>query len=172
MSFSAPAVMTVEHQVDAFDCGKEPLNHYLKRFALTNTAAGIARTYVATLGGEQGVVGYYSLAAGSVEKAALPERMAKGIPAHPVPVILLARLAVDKQSHGKGVGKGLLQDALRRALSATERIGIRAILVHAKDAEAAAFYGRCGFTPAPTDPLHLMLLMKDLRKSLAPGSMH
>jgi GNAT superfamily N-acetyltransferase len=166
MSFSAPAVLTVEHQVASFDCGKESLNQYLKRFALTNTAAGIARTYVTTRPGELEVLGYYSLAAGSVEKASVPERVAKGIPAHSVPVILLARLAVDQRVHGRGLGKDLLRDALHRALSATELIGIRAVLVHAKDAEAAAFYARFGFAASPTDSLHLMLMIKDLRRSL------
>jgi len=158
--------MAAEHQVDSFDCGKEPLNNYLRRFALANTAAGIARTYVATRPGEQSVVGYYSLAAGSVEKAQLPERIAKGIPNHPVPVVLLARLAVDQRFHHHGIGKGLLRDALERALSAANVIGIRAVLVHAKDDDAAAFYAKFGFTRSPTDALHFMLLIKDLKRSL------
>jgi len=166
MSFSAPALLSAEHQVESFDCGSESLTQYLKRFALTNTVAGIARTYVTTLTGGVVVVGYYSLAAGSVEKVAVPQRMAKGIPAHPVPVILLARLAVDRSFQGKGLGKGLLHDALQRAISAANVIGVRAILVHAKDPTAAAFYAKFGFVPSPTDPLHLMLLMKDLRRSL------
>ena len=142
------------------------MNWYLKRFALTNTVAGIARTYVTTLSGEPIVLAYYSLAAGSVEKSAVPERVGKGIPAHPVPVILLARLAVDQKFQGNGVGKGLLRDALQRAVAAAEVVGIRAILVHAKDPAAAAFYAKFGFVSSPTDPLHLMLLMKDLRRSL------
>src|SRR5438046_2196767 len=118
MSFSAPALITAEHQLDAFDCGQASLDQYLKRFALTNTAAGTARTYVATLSGEHLVTGYYSLAAGSVEKAQVPERVAKGIPGHPVPVVLLARLAVDRRFQDQGLGKSLLRDALLRALSA------------------------------------------------------
>src|ERR1041384_667728 len=159
MSSSPPALLRAEHQVEPFNCRNEPLNHYLKRFALTNTAAGIARTYVTTFGGEMVVIGYYSLAAGSVEKATVSERVAKGIPAHPVPVILLARLAVDQRFQGKAIGKALLRDALQRALSAAEVIGIRAILVHAKGAEAASFYAKFGFAPSPTDPLPLMLLI-------------
>lgn len=169
MSFSIPALITAENHVDDFDCGKESLNHYLKRFALTNTAAGTARTFVTTLIGEHSVVAYYSLAAGSVEKAQVPERVAKGVPNHPIPVVLLARLAVDRDFQGKGVGKGLLRDALLRSLSAAEVIGIRAILVHAKDEEAANFYASSGFTPSPTNQLHLMLLMKDLKRSLQSG---
>jgi predicted N-acetyltransferase YhbS len=101
-----------------------------------------------------------------VEKAAVPERVAKGVPNRPIPVVLLARLAVDRRFQGKGLGKGLLRDALVRALAAAEAVGVRAILVHAKDEEAARFYSQFGFTASPTDPLHLMLLIKDLRRTL------
>jgi len=169
MSFSPPALIAAEHQVDSFDCGKEPLNNYLRRFALANTAAGIARTYVTTRPGEQSAIGYYSLAAGSVEKAQLPERIAKGVPNHPIPVVLLARLAVDQRFHNHGIGKGLLRDALERTLSAANVIGVRAVLVHAKDDDAAAFYAKFGFTRSPTDALHFMLLIKDLKRSLPSG---
>lgn len=166
MSFSPPALIAVSHDVEGFDCGKESLNQYLKRFALTNTASGIARTYVTTVSGEVAVIGYYSLAAGSVEKAHVPARVAQGLPNHPVPVVLLARLAVDQRFHGQGVGKALLRDALLRCLAAAEVVGIRAILVHAKDDQAASFYAKYGFAPSPTDALHLVLLMKDLRRTL------
>ena len=166
MSFSTPALITAQHQVDSFDCGKESLNLYLKRFALTNTAAGIARTFVTTPAGDLSVAGYYSLAAGSVERARAPERVVKGTPNHPVPVILLARLAIDRRFQQVGLGKALLRDGLLRALSAAELVGVRAILVHAKDSEAANFYARFGFIPSPTDPLHLMLLLKDLRRTV------
>lgn len=170
MSFLSPALITAQHRVEDFDCGKESLNQYLKRFALTNTAAGSARTYVTTASGEPSVIGYYSLAAGSVEKAGVPERVAKGIPSHPVPVVLLARLAVDHRFQGRGVSKTLLRDALLRSLAAAEAIGIRAVLVHAKDEQAGSFYSWFGFVPSPTDPLHLMLLMKDLRRTLLAQS--
>ncbi len=166
MSFLPPALLTAEHQVEGFDCGRESLNQYLRRFALTNTAAGTARTYVTTSSEGAVVVGYYSLAAGSVEKAAVPDRIAKGVPNHPIPVILLARLAVDRRFQGKGIGKGLLRDALVRALAAAEVVGVRAILVHAKDEQAARFYAQFGFAPSLTDPLHLMVLIKDLRRTL------
>lgn len=166
MSFLPPALITAEHQVEGFDCGKESLNQYLRRFALTNTAAGTARTYVTTSSEAMVVVGYYSLAAGSVEKGGVPERVAKGVPNHPIPVVLLARLAIDRRFQGKGVGKALLRDALVRALAAADVIGLRAILVHAKDEEAVRFYTQFGFTPSPTDPLHLMLLIKDIRRTL------
>ncbi len=101
MSFAAlPVLLTARHRVEDFDCGNESLNLYLKRFALTNTASGTARTYVATAIGEASVIGYYSLAAASVEKAQVPERVGKGTPNHPVPVVLLARLAVDLRFQG------------------------------------------------------------------------
>src|SRR5690242_18740472 len=114
MIFSAPALILASHEVGGFDSGKESLDQYLKRFALTNSAAGVARTYVTTVQGETSVAGYYSLAAGSVERAIVPERVAKGIPNHPAPVVLLARLAVDKRLQGQGLGKSLLRDALHR----------------------------------------------------------
>ena len=112
------------------------------------------------------VVGYYSLSAGSVRKEESPARVAKGLAKHPIGVILLARLAVDRSEHGAGLGKGLLVDALSRALTAADAIGARAILVHAIDDEAAAFYKKFDFEPSPLDPKQLMLLMKDLRPSL------
>jgi GNAT superfamily N-acetyltransferase len=106
-------------------------------------------------------------AAGSVEKVSLPERVAKGVPNYPVPVVLLARLAVDHSFQGRGIGKGLLRDALRRALFAADVIGIRAVFVHAKDPEASSFYARFGFAPSPTDALHLLLLVKDLKHRIS-----
>jgi predicted N-acetyltransferase YhbS len=166
MSFSPPALISSHHEVAAFDCGNESLNLYLQRFALPNTAAGVARTYVVMAAETPAVIGYYALSAGSVEKSSVTERVAKGIPNHPVPVVLLARLAVDQRFQGRGIGAGLPKDALQRCLAAAEVVGIRAVLVHAKDQGAAEFYRKFGFTVSPTDPLHLMLLMKDLRRSL------
>ena len=166
MSFSPPGLITGGNDLEPFDCGRESLNQYLKKFALTNTAAGIARTYVTTVAQEASVIAYYSLAAGSVERADVPERIGKGVPNYPVPVVVLARLAVDLRFQSQGVGKGLLRDALQRASSAAVIIGVRAILVHAKDHEAATFYMKFGFAPSPADSLHLMLLLKDLRRTL------
>jgi GNAT superfamily N-acetyltransferase len=169
MTLSPPALIIASHEVAAFDCGKESLDQYLKRFALTNSAAGVSRTYVTTAVGEASVVGYYSLAAGSVEKAAVAERVAKGIPNHPVPIVLLARLAVDKRFHGHGLGKSLLRDALQRALRAADVIGIRAMLVYAKEQEAARFYSKFGFAPSPVDPLALILLIKHIKRTISSG---
>ena len=114
------------------------------------------------------IVGYYALATGGVERAQAPDRIARGLPAHPIPVVLLARLAVDSSVQKRGLGKALLRDALIRVGNAADEIGIRALLIHAKDERAREFYMGCGeFEPSPTDPLHLFLLMKDLRKALA-----
>ena len=164
-SFSAVQKLDASHEVDAFDCGKEPLDQFLQRHALVNQKAGSAQTYVVCRG-EQRVAGYYSLTVGAVEHADAPGRVGKGLARHPIPVMLLARLAIDRAEQGKGLGKALLKDALLRTAQAAEIAGIRALLVHAKDDEARAWYEQFDFEPSPTDPYHLFLLMKDLRTLL------
>lgn len=149
-----------EHRLDDFDCGKEELNRFLKRQAWSNRQAHSAQTYV--LAKDLVVQGYYSLAAGSVTHDEATERVKKGLARHPIPVILLARLAVDVTLQGKGVGPALLKDALLRAAGAAETIGARALLVHAKDDNAKGFYEHFTFEPSPSDPYHLLLIMKDL----------
>lgn len=151
------------HIVDPFDCGYEDLNRYISRFALNNQSAGSAQTYVAIA--DKKVVGYYSLAVGAVAHSQAPTRMAKGLAHHPVPVMLLARLAVDNTFKGRCLGAALLHDALARTLQAAEIAGIRAVIVHAKDDIARCFYEHFDFDPSPTDPYHLYLLIKDLRKT-------
>lgn len=154
-----------QHDLSQFDCGQhESLNLWLRRFSLQNQNSETARTYVALR--ENVVVGYYAVCAGSVAKEAAPERVAKGLARHPVPVALIARLAVDKSMQGRGLGAALLKDALSRIASAADIVGIRAVLVHAIDGEAGRFYKKFGFEETPIDDLHLMLLMKDLRASL------
>ncbi len=160
------AKLDASHEVDGFDCGREPLDRFLKRFALVNQKAGTAQTYVACRGARR-VLGYYSLAVGAVEHANAPARVGKGPARHPIPVMLLARLAVDRSEQGRGLGKALLRDALLRTAQAADIAGIRALLVHAKDDEARAWYERFDFEPSPTDPFHLFLLLKDLRAALA-----
>ena len=160
----APVLLKPSHQVEGFDCGAEPLNIYVKRFADINNRNGSARTYVSVRDNQ--LVGYYTIAPGSVEKERVPERVWHGLARHPVPVILLARLAVDKKEKGRGLGGGLLRDALARVISASEIIGGRALLVHAKDEQAKAFYEHFGFEPSPIDPFHLFLLIKDIKKTL------
>lgn len=159
--------LSAAHRFDDFDCGAEELNRFIKRFALVNQQADAAQTFVAL---DQGrVIGYYTLAAGAVVHADAPPRAAKGLARHPIPVMVLARLAVDNAAKGRGVGKGLLKDALLRTARAAEIAGMRALVVHAKDEEAARFYRHFNFDPSPTDPFHLFLLMKELRK-LAGGA--
>ncbi len=160
----APEPLDRRHKLDAFDCGKPTLNTFLKKFALTNQQNHSARTYVVHRSGV--VVGYYSLAAASVEHAVAPNRIVKGLARNPIPMTLLARLAVDAKEHGQGLGVSLLQDALLRHLQAQEIIGSRALLVHAKDESAAAFYAKFGFEVSPIDPHHLFLLTKDIKHTL------
>jgi predicted N-acetyltransferase YhbS len=162
---SSPILLEPTHDVSAFDCGVPALNDYLRKFALQNVRSQSARTYVATRGAS--VVGYYSLAAGSARREETPARIAKGLAAHPVPVILLAWLAVDRNETGKGLGAGLLKDALLRAIQAADIVGCRAVMVHAKDDGAKSFYQRFGFDPSPGNPIQLFLLMKVIKATLA-----
>ncbi len=150
--------------VESFDCGYVALDRYILRFALNNQTAGSAQTYVSIA--DDRVVGYYSLAVGAVAHSQAPTRVAKGLARHPVPVMLLARLAVDKTVKGKGLGAALLHDALARTLQAADIAGIRAVITHAKDDDARRFYEHFDFDPSPTDPYHLYLLIKDLRKTV------
>lgn len=153
-----------DHEVDSFDCGKEALNRFLRQHAWANNQANAAQTYV--VAEDKRVRGYYSLVAGSVLHDAAPRRVAAGQARHPISVVLLARLAVDKMRVTKGIGAALLKDALVRVSNAADIVGARALLVHAKDEEAKAFYEHFGFEPSPSDPLHLFLLMKDIRAAL------
>lgn len=149
------------HAVEAFDCSNPDLNRFLHKYALPNQNSGASTTYVGLA--DQTVIGYYSLAVGSVEYEQAPGRVAKGLAHHPIPVMLLARLAVDHQWQKKGVGAGLLRDAMLRTLQAADIVGIRALLVHAKDHHATLFYQHFDFIPSPSDPLHLLILLKDVR---------
>ncbi len=159
-----PVLLSRSHEVGEFDCEAESLNIYLKKFAYSNNQSGSARTYAALRG--KRVAGYYTLAPGSVTKEEVPQRVGQGLARHPVPIILLARLAVDKLEQGQGLGSELLRDALPRVVAASDIIGGRALLVHAKDESAKSFYQHFGFEPSPVDPFHLYLLLKDIRKTL------
>lgn len=151
-----------DHSVDAFDCGQEALNGWLRKHALQNQGAGSAQAYVGLA--SSAVIGYYSLAVGQIEYLDAPERLQKGLARHPVPIMLLARLAVDKGWQRKGVCRALLRDAVLRTLQAAEIAGIRAIAVHAKDEQARRYYEQFDFAASPTDPLHLLVLLKDIRR--------
>lgn len=158
-----PEPIGAHHQVAAFDCGAPALNEFLIRHALPTHQSGSAKTFVATSDSHV-VAGYYSLAASQVLYADAPSRLQKGVARHPIPVVLLARLAVDRGWQGKGLGPGLLKDAILRVLHAAQGIGVRALLVHAKDDKAKTFYRHYDFEPLPGYPLHLVLLLKDARK--------
>lgn len=153
------------HDLSAFDCGNDRLDEWLKKFALVNQQSDSTQTYVVQRGAA--VVGYYALTAGSVRPEEAPERIAKELAKHPIGVILLARLAVDNREKGKGLGKALLKDALLRILAAADTIGARAVLIHAIDSEARAFYEHFDFERSPLDEFELMLLIKDLRRQIA-----
>jgi len=160
-----PEALTERHNVSLFDCGSDALNLFLQRHALNNQRNQSARTYVA-LRGETQVVGFYTMAAASAEFDFVPERIAKGLARHPIPLTLLARLAVDSTEQGAGLGAGLLKDALKRFLQAQAIIGARAIVVQAKDESASEFYRHFGFVASPIDPYHLFLMAKDISASI------
>jgi len=164
-SYEGVRKLSAADSVEAFDCGQPALNQFLQRYALVNQKANSAQTYACCLNGE--VVGFYSLAVGSVDPEDTPARVMKGLARHPVPVMILARLAVDKDHQGKRLGKALLKDALLRTAQAADIAGIRCLLVHAKDEAARQWYESWEFEPSPTDPYHLFLMLKDLKALLA-----
>lgn len=150
------------HAVDTFDCGQEALNRFLTSFALTNQLANASQTYIALA--DSTVIGFYTLVVSEVSYSDAPERLKKGLARHPIPMILLARFAVHTEWQGRGVGAGLIKDAMRRTMQVADIVGIRALAVHAKDNNARSFYEHFNFIPSPTDPLHLFILTKDLRR--------
>lgn len=161
---SAVEKLRADHDSSAFACGTTALDAWLKRFALQNQAAGASRTYIVHRANR--VVGYYALAAGSVESRKAPDRVSRGLARHPVPVVILARLAVGEDEQGSGLGRALLKDALLRIADAADVIGVRAVLVHAKDEQVRRFYERFDCEPSPIDRLQLFLLVKDLKRAV------
>jgi GNAT superfamily N-acetyltransferase len=149
------------HAVENFTCGQPELDRFLIRRALQAQQANSSQTYVAISGKE--VVGFYTIVAGEVQHTEAPDRVVKGMPRHPIPLLVLARLAVHTKAQGRGIGAGLLLNALGRTLQVAEIIGVRALAVHAKDDQAVAFYRHFGFTASATDARHLFMLIKDIR---------
>lgn len=167
MAYRRPEPLGKQHRVDRFDCGEPALDDWLKRHALGAQASGSARVFVSTLDDGETVVGYYALAAAQVAPEEATARALEGQPgARPVPAILLARLAVDRGHQRAGLGRSLLQDVLLRCVDAAEAIGARVLLVHAKHEAAKDWYLQYDFEESRTDPLHLMMLMKDVRAFL------
>jgi GNAT superfamily N-acetyltransferase len=156
-----------DHAVEGFDCGSQQLNEYMLRYAWQNQQGGAAQTYVGVV--DNTVVGFHTLAVGQVAYGDAPQRLTKGLARHPVPIVLLARLAVDRRWQNQGVGKALLKDAMLRTLQAADIAGVRASAVHAKDDEARRFYEHFDFVPSPSDPMHLFVLLKDVRRIVADG---
>lgn len=159
--------LTPEHDTTAFDCGSEAQTTWLRRHALTAQQSGSSRVYVVPERDSGRVIGYHALAAGSVEPEAAHPRLAKGLGRHPIPVVVLTRLGVDLSAQGKGLGAALVRDAVLRVDQAADLIGIRALLVHAESDQARDFYEHLAeFDSSPTDPLHLVLLLKDVRRAI------
>jgi predicted N-acetyltransferase YhbS len=161
--YGRPVLLSSEHDCSLFDCGNELLNGWLAERALTNQATRGSRTFVVTEEGR--VVAYSSLSNFAIRRRAAPGRIGRNMP-DPVPAVLLGRLAVDRDHQGLGLGKGLLRDAILRVLHVAEESAVRALVVHAIDQPAHAFYTNYGFEPARTDPMELMILVDDLRHTL------
>ena len=161
--------LAASHQLAGFDCGSQAQTDWLIEHALQSHRSGLSRVYVVA-GLDQPtrrVVGYYSLAAGSVAPMQIPQRLAQGAGRYHQPVVILTRLGVDTTAQGAGLGRALVVDALRRIAVASEVIGVRALLFHCENDNARDLYQRLAkFDPSPTDPMHLFLLMKDLRRAL------
>lgn len=156
VNIKAPEKLGEQHELSSFDCGRPSLNDFLKSRALKNARSRATVTYVVCYEGGNHVAGYFSLATGAVMRQGAPKRMQRNMPTE-IPVVVLGRLAVDQHSQGMGVGADLLAEAVDRALAAAEHVAVRALLVHALDEEAAAFYKRHGFIETPFDPMVLML---------------
>jgi len=153
--------LTRQHVLDGFDCGHEALNRFLLRFAWPNQQANASQTYVGL--DDNAVIGFYTLVVGEVAYDGAPQRLTKGLARHPVPIMLLARMGVRADLQGRGIGAGLVKDAMLRTIAAADIAGIRAFVVHAKDDAARAFYAHLGFVPFTDLPLTLYRLIKDIR---------
>lgn len=170
MRLAAVEPMSPAHMVVGFDCGSPAQSEWLIHHAMQSHRTGLSRVYVVRgLDEPDGrVVGYYALAAGSVAQADVPPRLRQGVGRYHQPVVILTRLGVDRVAQGIGLGQALVVDALRRIAAASEVIGVRALLIHCESEAARDFYLRLAkFEASPTDPMHLMLLMKDLRRALS-----
>jgi predicted N-acetyltransferase YhbS len=164
MLLSAPEALNRGHFLESFDCGKPVMNEWLLRHALQARNSGSAKTFV--VAEDDRVVGYYSLTVGQIDTLQAPERIRKGMGQYPIPVVILARLAVSIHLQGRGIGRGLLQDAVRRTLLIADQAGIRALLAHPLDDNTSRFYLHFGFAASPLREKQLLLLLKDARSLL------
>ncbi|CBS87083.1 GNAT family N-acetyltransferase [Azospirillum lipoferum] len=163
MTLSAPEPLASHHRVDLFESGTPSLDNWLKRRAIANQASGASRTFVACAGDE--IAGYYALASSAVAVAGAPERFRRNMP-DPIPVVVLARLAVSRTRQGQGLGRALFRDAALRVVQAADLIGVRGLIVHALSEEAKGFYLRLGLDTSPMDPMMLMVTLAELRDNL------
>jgi GNAT superfamily N-acetyltransferase len=152
------------HELHGFDCGNDELNRWLIDHALASQKADLARTYLALAG--TAVAGYFSLTTGSVRRESAPSRYMRGMPRHPIPTILIARLAVDHRHQGQHLGERLLAEALRLAVVASDSAAARLVVVDAIDDQAAAFYRHSGFVDVPENPRCLFRKISDIRRAL------
>jgi GNAT superfamily N-acetyltransferase len=164
--FGDPEPLGSQHLLDGFACGEPMLDDWLQNHARAARGVGSARTFVLVDAEQERVVGYHALTVAELAHGAAGERVAKGMGRHPIPAVLLARLAVDRSVQGQGLGTYVLLDAMARTLAAAEAVGIRALLVHALHAEATAFYLHHRFELSPTNARHLTMLVKDIRSAL------
>lgn len=161
MQLRLPEPLAASHRLDDFECGEAVLDDWLKRRALANQSSGASRTFVVT--DQDGrVCGYYAMAAGAVSHQLATSSVRRNMP-DPVPVMLLARLAVDRRTQGQRLGASLLQDAVNRAVAVSQNAGVRALLVHALHERAKQFYEHYGFQPSPTHPMMLMLRLSSVK---------
>lgn len=162
MSLRGPEPLGPQHRLEGFDCGKPALNDWLLRHARQAQGSGSAKTFVVV--DDDRVAGYFSLTVGQIDTLDAPERIRKGMGQYPLPVVILARLAVSTTDQGRGVGIGLLQEAIRRTMLIAEHAGIRAMLTNPIDEDATRFYTRFGFIASPLREQQLLLLLKDARR--------
>jgi len=164
---SAPQKLSPAHDLSHFQCGEPELDDWLKGRALNNEASGASRTYVLCIGPR--VVGYYALANGAAAHADAPGRVKRNMP-NPIPVMVIGRLAIDLRFQGRRIGTALLKDAVLRTVQAAEIAGIRAILVHAISENARRFYGKLGFMASPSNPMTLMITVREAAHTLVEAS--
>lgn len=164
-ALSSPEPLNDEHEIDSFDSGEPGLDDWLRRRARANQASGASRTYVVCE--DNAVVAYYALASGAIAQAAVPGKFRRNMP-DPIPVVVLARLAVDRRYQGRGLGRALFGDAARRVAQAADTIGIRGIVLHAISEEARKFYIALGFDPCPKEAMTLLVTLREIRATLGP----
>lgn len=166
LSCLSPVLLEKNHKKDAFDCHNDSLNFFLKDYALQNNKNNSSRTYVSVCTNKDLIAAYYSLSFGSISHEEATDKVKKRMPKYPIPVMILARLAVDINYQNFGLGKSLLQDALLRTMQASNIAGLKAIIAHAKDQKAKNFYLKYGFEESTLDKYHLMLPIKDIELAI------